>query len=304
MLIAGWESNQWLEEHLYKVIEIFDAMADKRGKIKPELVSWVCKKVIANKRLPEKIRVCAVDFLFKLSDTKKKQLNRNEQMLKEIVEAALLACCEPPHKEPTDEEPIQEVTLWLIENLSMNLKPKRIYPVLFEAITNLINSNDIHAMNTGYLVLGSMSEGCSERVKRNLPNPIMNILIPKGLAHEAPEVRGAAISALCYFSEFLLPDILDYHKTILPSMMGYINDLSQKVAEKALMALDMYIENLEADQISEYLPIIIPHLLEILASNKSSYTMKSASLSALGSLVTASEEKFQPYLEKVCQLSL
>jgi hypothetical protein len=176
--------------------------------------------------------------------------------------------------------------------------------VLFEAVTNLINSNDVHRMNTGFLVLGSMSEGCSEKVKRNLPNPIMNTLIPKGLAHEAPEVRGAAIAALCYFSEFLLPDIVDYHKTILPSMMGYINDLSQKVAEKALMALDMYIENLEAEQISEYLPVIIPKLLEILASDKSNYVMKAASLSALGSLVVASEDKFQPYLEKVCQLSL
>lgn len=176
--------------------------------------------------------------------------------------------------------------------------------MLFEAVTNLINSNDVHRMNTGFLVLGSMSEGCSEKIKRNLPNPIMNTLIPKGLAHEAPEVRGAAISALCYFSEFLIPDILDYYRTVLPSIMNYISDLSEKVAEKALMALDMYIENLEPDQISEYLPIIIPRLLEVLASDKSTYTMKAASLSALGSLVVASEDKFQPYLEKVCQVSL
>lgn len=121
---------------------------------------------------------------------------------------------------------------------------------MFEAVTALINSNDVHKMNTGYLVLGSMSEGCAERVRKHLPNPIMNTLIPKGLANEAPEVRGAAISALCYFSEFLLPDIIDYHKTIIPSLMSYLNDLSDKVAEKALMALDIYIENLEPEQIT------------------------------------------------------
>jgi hypothetical protein len=174
--------------------------------------------------------------------------------------------------------------------MSINMKPKKIYPVLFEAVTVLINSDDVHKMNTGYLILGSMSEGCSDKVKKNLPNPIMNTMIPKGLAHTAPEVRGAAICALCFFSEFLIPDIVDYHRTIIPSMMGHINDLSNKVAEKALMALDIFIENLEPEQIFVYLPIIIPRLLEILASDKSSFDMKSASLSALGSLVVASED--------------
>jgi len=73
-------------------------MADKRAKLKPELVSWVCKQIIGNRRLPEKLRICAIDFLFTIADTKKKQLNTNEHMLKEVVETALLTCSEPPHK--------------------------------------------------------------------------------------------------------------------------------------------------------------------------------------------------------------
>jgi len=95
---------------------------------------------------------------------------------------------------------VQEIALWLVETLAVTLKPKKIYPVLFEAAVALINSEDCDKMNTGFLVLGSACEGCAEKVKRNLPNPIMNVLIPKGLAHPAPEVRGAAINALCYFS--------------------------------------------------------------------------------------------------------
>lgn len=158
-------------------------------------------------------------------------------------------------------------------------------------------------MNTGFLILGSMSEGCSDRVRRHLPNPIMNVLIPKGLVHEAPQVRGAAIAALCYFSEFLMPDIIDYHNNIVPTLMKYLNDLSHKVAEKALMALDVYIESLEAEQSNQYLPVIVPRLLEIIASDKSTIRMKSTSLGALGSLVVSSEDKFQPYLDAVCLVS-
>lgn len=52
-----------------------------------------------------------------------------------------------------------------------------------------------------------MCEGCTDKIKKNLQNPIMNVLIPKGLNHQAPEVRGAAINALCFFSEHLIPDI-------------------------------------------------------------------------------------------------
>ena len=89
-----------------------------------------------------------------------------------------------------------------------------------------------------------MAQGCSERLKKNLQKPVMNVLIPKGLNHQAPEVRGAAISALSYFSEYLIPDIVEYHATIIPEMMKHINDMSNKVAEKALIAVDVFFDNM------------------------------------------------------------
>lgn len=57
---------------------------------------------------------------------------------------------------------------------------------MLDVVTNLINANDIYQMNTGFLLLGSMAEGCSDRLKKNLQNPVMNVLIPKGLSHPAP----------------------------------------------------------------------------------------------------------------------
>lgn len=80
------------------------------------------------------------------------------------------------------------------------MKSKKIYPILFQAATTLINSTDYNQNNTGFLVLAAMTEGCRDRMKKNLQNPIMNVLIPKGVAHEDPSVRGAAINSLCYFS--------------------------------------------------------------------------------------------------------
>lgn len=164
-------------------------MAEKRGKIKPEIISWVCGKIVREKRLGEKLRICGVDFLFTVVEFQSKMLAKNEGLLKEIVQTVCLVCSEPPleqDKQEEDSEPIQEVTLWLLESMAINIKAKRIYPILFESVTAMINSNDIHQMNTGFLVLAGCSEGCFDRLKKNLPNPIMNILIPKGLSHPAP----------------------------------------------------------------------------------------------------------------------
>ena len=80
------------------------------------------------------------------------------------------------------EEIIQDIALWLLETFAVNLKSKKIYPVMFEAAVSFINAeNDLHKNNTGFLILSATTEGCGDRVKKNLQNPIMNVLIPKGL---------------------------------------------------------------------------------------------------------------------------
>lgn len=135
----------------------------------------------------------------------------------------------------------------------------------------------------------------------------MNVLIPKGMNSEAPEVRGAAINALCYFSEHLIPDIFEYHAVVIPSLMKYIGDLSPKVVSKALIAIDVFFDGMEQEDIMQYLDVVIPKLNEVIASNQASPLMKAASISAIGSAVTVAEIKFEPYLEKIipaCQFLL
>lgn len=125
-------------------------------------------------------------------------------------------------------------------------------------------------------------------MKKNLQNPIMNVLIPRGLAHSAPEVRGAAINALCYFSEHLIPDIFDFHPVIIPALLGHTGDLSTKVVGKALIAIDVFFDGMEQEDIIQYLPAAIPRLIEVLGSSTSTPLMKAASISAIGSAVFVS----------------
>lgn len=127
-------------------------------------------------------------------------------------------------------------------------------------------------MNAGYLILGAISQACSERLKKNLPNPIMNKLIPKGLEHPAPEVKGTAINTLIFFAQYLVPNIIDYDHIIVPSMISFTND--SVVSEHALIALYMLFDNMEENQIRKYLANIVPIMVKIWLSGTATIVMK------------------------------
>ena len=84
-------------------------------------------------------------------------------------------------------------------------------------------------------------------------------------------------------------------------MIKYIGDLSIKVGEKALIAIDVFLDGMEQEDILPYLPVIVPKLIEVLINDKSSSLMRAAAMSGLGSAVTAAEDKFEPYVETVLQ---
>ena len=44
-------------------------------------------------------------------------------------------------------------------------------------------------------------------------------------------------------------------------MLKYIGDLSTKVIEKALIAIDLFLDGMEQDDIVQYLPIVVPKLI-------------------------------------------
>lgn len=89
--------------------------------------------------------------------------------------------------------------------------------------------------------------------------------------------------------------------------MKYIGDLSPKVVTKALIAIDVFFDGMDQEDILLYLDVVIPRLNEVIGSEKASPLMKAASISAMGSAVQVAELKFEPYLSQVlpaCQYLL
>jgi len=78
-------------------------------------------------------------------------------------------------------------------------------------------------------------------------------------------------------------------------MIGHFDDMSSKVAEKALIAVDVFFDNMEEDEIKSYLPVVVPKLSQVVISDKSTFLMRDVSMSAIGSAVEAARQGFEPF---------
>ena len=87
-------------------------------------------------------------------------------------------------------------------------------------------------------------------------------------------------------------------------MMNYIGDLSTKVAEQAIVALDIFFDNMEGEEIVGYLGIVVPKLTEVIVKSGSSLKMRRAAMSAIGGAVFAAGVTFEPSVDDFFKISL
>lgn len=168
-----------------------------------------------------------------------------------------------------DGETLQDICLWLLESLSIRLPKKHIYKTIMEELSKLIHSKDENLMNSGFLLLAGICEGCAFYLKNDLESVILGDFILVGVSQSSSKVRGAAITALGYLSEFLVPEIVDYHKIIIPILLNAFNEEDLKVAEKAVFSMDIFCENMEKE-IIPYLNTIMPALANTSVNARSS----------------------------------
>lgn len=121
-------------------------------------------KVLGNLKLSKKIKEVVIDMIFSASQYHKGVFNKNTPLLKRVIEAICLIIATPFTEEDLEdgEEPLQDIALWLALSLSMVLNKKKTYGAFLEAITALIHSGESNKMNSGFLILAQLAEGCYE----------------------------------------------------------------------------------------------------------------------------------------------
>ena len=185
----------------------------------------------------------------------------------------------------------------LFEILSENLPKKLTKPILKKLLGELYKSKEQKQLICMYFIYSAVANGMQDVLKPDLPK-LMKEEIATGINHPSPAVKNAAIRTVSYFSEFLLPNILEYTSDVIPALVCAMDSDDIELVEHSVFVLDVFTEYLEEDQIKEYLPLLVPKVITMISHPKATYKIRKFSVDALCSLVNAGGDSFFPYLDQ------
>lgn len=144
------------------------------------------------------LRTGVLDFIMAVVEHKRKFFNKHPEQIKALLENLIQLVNEPvlPEDYEDSEETIQDIALHLIENMSLQLHRRHIYPFSKEYVGRLVHSGQPDQMNTGLLLLAAVVEGCAQSMRKDL-DLIMTDFVKIGLASTFTQVKGPAIKVLC-----------------------------------------------------------------------------------------------------------
>ncbi len=80
-----------------------------------------------------------------------------------------------------------------------------------------------------------------------------------------PIVREAAAKALTQLADHLQPDILQHHETVIPALFeGLETSREPVVISKTIVALEIFLNEMEADKVAPYAQPVMQKLLQLL----------------------------------------
>ena len=257
--------------------------------------------IASNKGNNNELRKVAIMFIQCIVGTKSKIVKKNKEMLSKILEGVFNLAKESEVGYEEDEETPVDAALDLLEQYSFRIPNKIIYPFIINGCETYLKSEDPLSRRAALLILGTVSKGVEEAIKKNLET-VLNVVLQCS-ADPVVEVQEACIIALCYFADNLMPEFNKYHAKVLPLLLTEIGSKPEKVRMRVFYALEAFCGNLEEKDIIPYLKPLLQTLVLYLDDPKM-YTMslilreikRNAMMTLIG-VITAAQKQISPYFE-------
>ncbi|KAI9827662.1 MAG: hypothetical protein M1826_006225 [Phylliscum demangeonii] len=209
-------------------------------------------------------------------------------------------------EEDDDDSSPGRSALGLLDAMAQSLPPSQVIMPLLSALPQFANSPDPNFRRAGILALGFCVEGAPDFISIQLKN--IYPLVLQLLLDPDIRVRQAALYGLARLADELADDLSKLHETLIPVLVRVLDEATVQVnngvdAERQLdvikgtcNALDAVFGGME-DVGGIYVAELIPRLQRLL--DQPDYKVKTAAVSATGTVAAASKEAFKPYFETV-----
>ncbi|KAL5117301.1 hypothetical protein ACEQ8H_004746 [Pleosporales sp. CAS-2024a] len=195
--------------------------------------------------------------------------------------------------------------LGLLDILASSLPPSQVVIPLLKNLGNYFQSQNPDYRQAGILALGMCVEGAPDFIATQLHEILPMVL------HllEDPElkVRAAALNGVARLADDLAEDVGKEHARLIPAMIknfdlaaGNVHhaedERNLQIIRGSCHAIDSLIEGLEPEDAGRYVPELIPRFSKLF--HHEDLKVKSAAISAVGSIASAAEQAFVPFFEQ------
>lgn len=191
------------------------------------------------------------------------------------------------------ESKLSDLIFFSIETMATKMKSKRFYALIQELISYMTSNQQIKYC---LRLMSAIAQSLCHFMQKNLEVYVTSILLPSLKSNDI-DLTINALKSLCYFCEFLAPDILDYKDDWLQVIVHFLNSASKLdgleesqrklnmiIIDNALFALEIIVDNVEKEEISSSTVELVRLIIDIMSNaNLENRTKKTAigTLSAL-----------------------
>lgn len=119
------------------------------------------------------------------------------------------------------------------------LPKKKAYPLYKAYLEQMFQSQVNDVLEGAFLVLGNLSEGCPDYVRRDLGHFVKNF-VEVGLAHQNIDIRRATCYCINYMAQYIQPEIIIFHKHILPGLINSLSDYNSESLKPTVLSLEIF----------------------------------------------------------------
>ncbi|VEU22631.1 DEKNAAC103629 [Brettanomyces naardenensis] len=270
-----------------------------------EIVQFMVQ-ITLNQSLDPEIRGFGLKTLTQCVSYRKSKLAQ-AKMGPQLTQCALRVVCEADpddveasldsedEENENEEDDPSSLALRLLNTLAVDLSPSQVIQPVLEAVVPMLSSSNAYERRAALLAIGVSTEGAPDYMSARLPKVIQFIVA--GLTDSSIVVQAAALRSLSQLGEDLKDAVAEYHTSLMGPIINIIDSTDKILVYKyATYALDTLVEYMANDDIKQYLEPLMNKLFQMLDRAQSS-SLKSAIVSAIGSVAYASGIAFKPYFE-------
>lgn len=215
-------------------------------------------------------------------------------LVEPTVRGAIALVTEPLDPEAvrnTDDILPQHMAAELLEALFKYTQKKIVFDPVLQQVSVLVQSPVPVERKGAFLMMGVLAEGATELAKQQL-RPMIDASV-NGIRDPEAIVRAAACFAMTQMADSLVPEILEFHKDVMPLLMSCMSANDMMVTRRAVTAIEAFCETLD-DDILPYLEQLMANIFPLLTSED--FETVEVALMAVSSVVIAAKKSFIPYI--------